>query len=47
MRTGLALILIILWLFGVLGPYAVRRSVDLLLVIAVILLVLELRRGAV
>ena len=47
MRMALAIILIILWLLGVVGTYAVGRSVDVLLVIAVILLVFELRQGAV
>jgi hypothetical protein len=44
MRLGFAIILIILWLLGIFGAYAVAASVDLLLVVALLLLVAELRR---
>ena len=44
MRIACAIILFILWLLGISGTYAIGASVDLLLVIAVLLLVSELRR---
>jgi len=45
MRIAIAIILIILWFLAILGGYAVGATVDLLLVVAVLLLVVELRRG--
>ena len=47
MRIAAAIILLILWLLGIFGTYALGASVDLLLVIAVVLLVLEFRRDRV
>ena len=45
MLFGVATFLIIVWLLGVFGSYAIGASSDLLLVIAATLLVIELRRG--
>ena len=44
MLIGFAVILIILWFLGISGAYEVGASVDLLLVVALLLLVVELRR---
>ena len=44
MQIAFAIILFILWLVGIFGPYAIGASVHLLLVIAVLLLVIEHRR---
>ena len=44
MRIVFAIILFILWWLGISGTYATGVSVDLLLVIAVLVLVSELRR---
>ena len=43
MRIAVAIILFILWLLGTVGTYAIGPRVDLLLVIAVILLLIDLR----
>ena len=45
MRIALAIILCLLWLLGNLGTYAIGVSADLLLVIALLVLVIELRFG--
>ncbi len=44
MRLAFAIICFTLWLLGMLGTYAIGASGDLLLIIAVLLLVSELRR---
>ena len=40
-----AVVLVGLWFLGVVGSYAIGASVDLLLVMAVLFLVIELRRS--
>jgi hypothetical protein len=45
MLLGFAIILIILWSLAIFGSPAIGGSIDLLLVIAALLLVIELRRG--
>jgi hypothetical protein len=45
MLFAFAVIFVVLWLLGVLGGYPLGGSVDVLLVIAVLLLVWELRRA--
>ena len=45
MRIAVAIILFLLWLLGIFGTYAIGSSADLLLVIALLLLVVELRLG--
>ena len=45
MRIAVAIILCLLWLLGTLGTYAIGVSADLLLVIALLVLVIELRFG--
>ena len=44
MRIVFAIILFILWLLGISGTYTIGGSVDLLLAIAALVLVSELRR---
>ena len=43
MRIAVAIILFILWLLGTVGTYAIGAGVDLLLVIAALLLLIDLR----
>jgi hypothetical protein len=45
MRIAVAIILFLLWWLGIFGTYAIGSSADLLLVIALLLLVVELRFG--
>ena len=47
MLLTLAIILVVLWLLGVVGIYAIGPTVDMLLVLALILLVFEMGRGRV
>ena len=44
MRIAFAIIFFMLWLLGNFGKYSIGAGVDLLLVIAVLLLLMELRR---
>jgi hypothetical protein len=47
MLLTLAIILVVLWLLGVVGIYAIGPTADGLLVFALILLVFEMGRGRV
>jgi len=45
MRIAVAAILCLLWLLRIFGTYDIGSSADLLLVVALLLLVIELRLG--
>lgn len=47
MLLAFAIILVVLWLLGVVGTYAIGPTGDVLLVLALVLLVFEMGRGRV